>query len=62
MCATWRAAIAAAHGKRFVRAAERITDGIAPLEADAEAHLDALIARAKELLGDEYSVCARLRA
>ena len=26
------AAIAAAHGKRFVRAAERITDGIAPLE------------------------------
>ena len=48
------AAVAAAHGKRFVRAAEVITDGIASLEADAEAHLDALIARAKQLLGDEY--------
>ncbi len=49
------AAVAAAHGKRFVRAAERITDGIPPLEADAEEHLDALIARAKQLLGDEYT-------
>jgi len=48
------AAIAAAHGKRFVRAAERITDDIPLLEADAEAHLDALIARAKRLLGEEY--------
>lgn len=49
------AAVAAAHGKRFVRAAERITDAIPPVEADAEEHLDALIARAKELLGDEYT-------
>jgi arginyl-tRNA synthetase len=49
------AAIAAAHGKRFVRIAEGVTDGIPPLEADVEAHLDALIARAKQLLGDEYA-------
>ena len=56
------AAIAAAHGKRFVRAAERMTDGIAPLEADAEAHLDALIARAKQLLGRRVHVRARLRS
>jgi arginyl-tRNA synthetase len=49
------AAIAAAHGKRFVRAAEAVTAAAPPLEADAEAHLDALIANAKRALGDEYA-------
>ena len=49
------AAIAAAHGKRFVRAAEAVVKAAPPLEADAEAHLDALIANAKRALGDEYA-------
>ena len=49
------AAVAAAHGKRFVRAAERITDAVPPVEDDPEGHLDALIARAKQLLGEEYT-------
>jgi arginyl-tRNA synthetase len=49
------AAVAAAHGKRFVRAAERISDALPSVEDDPEAHLDALIARAKQLLGDEYA-------
>ncbi len=49
------AAIAAAHGKRFVRAAEAVTAAAPPLEADAEAHLDALIANAKRALGEEYA-------
>jgi arginyl-tRNA synthetase len=48
------AAIAAAHGKRYVRAAEQVVAGLPPVE-DAEAHLDALIARARSLLGADYA-------
>jgi arginyl-tRNA synthetase len=49
------ATIAAAHGKRYVRAADQIMQDASSVEADAEAHLDALIARAKTLLGPDYA-------
>jgi arginyl-tRNA synthetase len=49
------AAIAAAHGKRYVRAAERVMDSVPAFEDDAEAHLDALIANAKKTLGGDYA-------
>ncbi|MGH8743127.1 MAG: arginine--tRNA ligase, partial [Burkholderiales bacterium] len=39
-------------GKRYVRDAEDLLQSAA--QADAEAHLDALIARAKKLLSDDY--------
>ncbi|HVS26881.1 MAG TPA: arginine--tRNA ligase [Burkholderiales bacterium] len=40
-------------GKRYVREAKALLQSA--VSADAEAHLDALIARAKKLLGDDYS-------
>jgi arginyl-tRNA synthetase len=49
------ATIAAAHGKRYVRAAEQIMQDVPLVDVDAEAHLDALIARAKTLLGPDYA-------
>jgi arginyl-tRNA synthetase len=49
------AAIAAAHGKRYVRAAEQVMDRVPAFEDDAEAHLDALIANAKKTLGADYA-------
>jgi arginyl-tRNA synthetase len=49
------ATIAAAHGKRYVRAADQIMQDVPPVDADAEAHLDALIAHAKSLLGPDYA-------
>jgi arginyl-tRNA synthetase len=49
------ATIAAAHGKRYIRAAEQILDEVPLVETDAEAHLDALIANAKKLLGPDYA-------
>lgn len=49
------AAIQKAHGARYRREAGRILDGAPDADADPEAHLDALIANAKRLLGDDYA-------
>lgn len=49
------AGIAAAHGKRYVRAAEAVSVGAPPVEDDSEAHLDVLIANAKQALGEDYA-------
>jgi len=49
------AGIAAAHGTRYVRAAQQVLDSVPSLENDAEAHLDALIANAKKILGADYA-------
>jgi arginyl-tRNA synthetase len=47
-------------GARYVRSARAVTKDIPDVAADPEAHLDALIARAKALLGDDYeSIHAR---
>jgi arginyl-tRNA synthetase len=43
-----------AHGARYVRAVADVVDGAPNAEADAEGHLDALIANAKTLLGSDY--------
>jgi arginyl-tRNA synthetase len=49
------AGIAAAHGKRYVRDAAQVLQGVPALDEDAEAHLDALIANAKRALGEDYA-------
>ena len=49
------AAIQKAHGARYRREAGHLLDGAPDAAADAEAHLDALIANAKRLLGDDYA-------
>ncbi|HZR02529.1 MAG TPA: arginine--tRNA ligase [Burkholderiales bacterium] len=49
------ASIAAAHGKRYVRSAEEVLRGVPAVEQDPEGHLDALIANAKHVLGEDYS-------
>ena len=46
--------ILAAHDKRYVRPATQVIAGIPDVAADAEAHLDGLIANAKRLLGGDY--------
>jgi len=46
--------ISVAHGARYVRAAAEVVHGIPSVEEDADAHLDALIANAKRLLGEDY--------
>jgi arginyl-tRNA synthetase len=43
-------------GQRYVRTVADLMDGVPELAADAELHLDALIARAKALLGPDYEV------
>ncbi|MCO5096286.1 MAG: arginine--tRNA ligase [Rhodocyclaceae bacterium] len=48
-------AIHKAHGTRYRRDPEHVLDGAPDAETDAEAHLDALIANAKRLLGDDYA-------
>ncbi len=48
-------AIHKAHGTRYRRDASHVTDGAPDAATDAEAHLDALIANAKRLLGDDYA-------
>lgn len=48
-------AIVQAHGARYVRAPAELFQGIPSVEADAEGHLDGLIANAKKLLGEDYS-------
>lgn len=49
------AAIRQAHGTRYRRDAAHVLDGAPDAAADAEGHLDALIANAKRLLGDDYA-------
>jgi arginyl-tRNA synthetase len=46
--------ILAAHDKHYVRPAGQVLAGVADAAADAEAHLDGLIANAKHLLGGDY--------
>jgi arginyl-tRNA synthetase len=48
------AQIRAAHGERYVHPAAAVLACVPPLEPDAEAHLDGLIAAAKDLLGEEW--------
>jgi arginyl-tRNA synthetase len=48
-------AIHQAHGARYRRDAGHVLDGAPDAAADAEGHLDALIANAKRLLGDDYA-------
>lgn len=43
-----------AHGRRYVHASGALLEGVASVDADAEAHLDGLIANAKRLLGQDY--------
>ena len=49
------AAIHKAHATRYRRDAAHVLDGAPDAAADAEGHLDALIANAKRLLGDDYA-------
>ncbi len=49
------AAIQKAHGTRYRRDVAHVLDGAPDAATDAEAHLDALIANAKRLLGDDYA-------
>jgi arginyl-tRNA synthetase len=42
-------------GAKYVRTAADVTSNVPSVETDPEAHLDALIARAKALLGDDYA-------
>lgn len=48
-------AIHQAHGARYRRDSAHVLDGAPDAAADAEGHLDALIANAKRLLGDDYA-------
>jgi arginyl-tRNA synthetase len=43
-----------AQNTRYAHSAESLLDGVPPIDADAEAHLDGLIANAKRLLGTGY--------
>lgn len=43
-----------AHGNRYVHPAAAVLACVPPLEPDAEAHLDGLIAAAKDLLGEDW--------
>ena len=47
--------IKAAHGTKYVRPTDHAFDGAPPAEDDGDAHLDALIANAKRLLGEDYA-------
>jgi arginyl-tRNA synthetase len=42
------------HGRKYVKPAAEIVNDVPSVEAEPEAHLDALIARAKSLLGADY--------
>lgn len=44
-----------AHGARYVHPAAAVLACVPPLEPDAEAHLDGLIAVAKDLLGEDWN-------
>jgi len=49
------AQIEEAHGNRYLHPAKAVLACVPPLEDDAEAHLDALIAAAKDLLGEDWA-------
>ncbi len=49
------ASIAAAHGKRYLRSAEQVMQGVPDCESDPEGHLDQLIVNAKQALGEDYA-------
>jgi arginyl-tRNA synthetase len=61
--------VRAAHGERFARRAAQVLEGVVPLphaeredaqaKAQREAHLDALIAAARRLLGEDYAYVHR---
>ena len=44
-----------AHCNRYVRTATEVSQGAPAVEENADAHLDALIANAKKLLGEDYA-------
>jgi arginyl-tRNA synthetase len=44
-----------AHGDRYLRQPPAVMAGVPAVEEDAEAHLDALIANAKKLLGEDFA-------
>jgi arginyl-tRNA synthetase len=44
-----------AHGERYAREPSAVLQGVAKAEEDPEAHLDGLIANAKQLLGEDYA-------
>jgi arginyl-tRNA synthetase len=48
-------AIVQAHGSRYAHAPHALLAGVPPVEVDAEAHLDGLIANAKKVLGEDYA-------
>jgi arginyl-tRNA synthetase len=47
-------ALSQQHGDRYVRKSADVTAALPGAATDAEAHLDALIARARQLLGEDY--------
>ena len=47
-------ALSQQHGDRYVRSSGDVTSSLPNVETEAEAHLDGLIARAKQLLGEDY--------
>ncbi len=49
------AAIERAHGRRYCREVAQLFAGAPDAQTEAEGHLDALIAGAKQLLGDDYA-------
>jgi arginyl-tRNA synthetase len=51
---TMAVALSQQHGDRYVRRSADVTAALPSVEAEPEAHLDGLIARAKQLLGDDY--------
>ena len=47
-------ALSQQHGDRYVRRSADVTAALPAVDAEPEAHLDGLIARAKQLLGEDY--------
>jgi arginyl-tRNA synthetase len=48
-------AIVQAHGRRYVHAPQALLAGVTRPDVDVEAHLDGLIANAKNVLGEDYA-------
>jgi arginyl-tRNA synthetase len=48
-------AIVQAHGRRYAHAPHALLAGVTPPDVDVEAHLDGLIANAKQVLGEDYA-------
>ena len=56
---TMAGALLAKHGTRYVKPGAEVVRGAPDVAADPEAHLDALIVQAKELLGTDYELVHR---